>query len=425
MKKAISLLAAFALVFTMGIATFAADDITGTANALPEMRSARASISGDDITIPKSELFIVNNGKIGGVYEKLDPDTEYKFDIYYNAKINSGTSEPEDWIGDAADLSAAVKAGTDLVRLTAKELAGGEIRLRTVKGSTHVQSARIKSSGRGEAETYQLVIKTRASYGTKVNDVEYSLTPHNVDTGKTGYVLTEGTTVGFEVGYEKIPDDDLDIEEDGYIYISNDYPVITKDQFSDLAKNVNYKAVNFEADDGGWRYTGRVSGMKDTNFFYDYDFITEIMDMFPDQDYKFLNFRGGVNFPSAGEMRIDVDDVVDSFGVNTMYTYLYRNGKLTQIDTSFDSSSREIVFRTNYLGNFVITDKEITDTSIIEGGTGEEPGEPEEPEEPDEPGEDNGTNNPDTGADRAMDLAVTLGLVSLATAGALSRKKRK
>lgn len=402
------MLVAIATASSISLAAFAADDISGTANRdimadsdTAVRPSTRVSQGSDgSATVGTNELFLVDTDRnvIGGIYNRLDPDTEYTFRIHYN-----DTGAP---ITNATSTSAAA--------LTESMLQKGTLRLRTVKGSSAIQSARIKTVGRGDGAMYDLVIKTRAAFGTKINEVEYSLGV----TGNTGGTFADSSHI-FEVGHETISDNETDIGEGGYITISNDFPVITKEQFTDIAKSVNYKTVNFEGEDGGWTFVGRVSGMGDSNFYYSYDVVPDLINKFPDQEYKFLTFNAGVTFPSTGEMRIDVSDISDSF--KTIYTYLYRNGKLTRVDATHDAVQNEIVFRTNYLGNFVITDKAITDTSIVDENE-EETG--NENENENETGNENGSGNPNTGASSAMNVAVALGLVSLVTAGAISRKRK-
>lgn len=416
MKKALSLLVAGVLAASLNIAVFAADDIPGTApsDAAPAAGSGatpstRIALEGadDEIVVGIGELFLVDETDkvVGGIYNSLEPDTEYTFRVYYN---NSGAE-----IRQANNAgSAVIAAGTEL---TGQTLNGGTIRLRTLKGSSSIQSARIKTTGRGDTARYDLVLNTRNTFGTKITEVEYSLAVTGTKTSPNPF--NESSHI-FEVGYQKLSDEETDIGEGGYITIANDRPVITKEQFVDIAKSVNYKTVNFEGEDGGWTFVGRVSGMGDSNFYYTYDVVPELINKFPDQEYKFLNFRAGVTFPASGEMRIDVSDVSEEFG--TLYTYLYRNGKLTQINSTYDSGANEIVFRTNYLGSFVITDKKITDTSIIVDNNDEEEEEPDE----DKDDEDTGSGNPNTGASNAMNIAVTLGLVSLVAAGAVSRKRK-
>lgn len=447
MKKAISLLVAMVLSASIGVAAFAAEDVAGTngTNDTPETPETtgatdttgtggaaitddttpmvRALISSGDITagnetitINKGELYLVDAGNqvVGGIYNLLDPGTEYTFRIHYATD-------------DITEQTSSAVAGntTQGAELTGKALAGGTIRLRTVRGSSHIQSARIKTIGRGDTARYELVLTTRNTYGTKMNEVEYSLGV----TGSTNETTTfKDSGHIFQVGWRSIPDDETQIGEGGYITISNDYPVITKEQFTAIAKSVNYKTVNFEGEDAGWLFTGRVSGMGDTNFHYTYDVTPELINLFPEQDFKFLTFNAGVTFPASGEMHIDVSDVSEAYGRN-LYTYLYRNGKLTLVDTTYDVGANEVVFRTNYLGSFVITDRAITNTSIV----GEENKEEEEEEVTPNENTDNETNNnvnnihgnPQTGAASAMNAIVALGLATVATAGAILPRKRK
>lgn len=404
MKKAISLLVALSAALSMTLASFAAEDIPGTANSNANVNpSSRIAVVGSDetVTVGKGELFLADANRIVGVYDRLEPDTEYKFRIYWNKDKDPFTSP-------------TVASST---QLTGSDLAGGKVRLRTVKGTSSVQSARISTNGRGANATYDLVINTRNAYGSKINEVEYKLDV----TGSTETRFKESIH-SFEIGYQSISDSETDIGEGGYITISNDAPVITKDQFSDIAKSVNYKNVNFEGEDGGWRYVNRVSGMPDSNFYYSYDAVVDLINKLPDQEYKFLSFKAGVTFPSSGEMRIDVSDIYDSF--DNIYAYLYRNGKITPIDSTYDSSTNEIVFRTNYLGSFVLTDTKITDSALLSGEDSDKDiVEVEKPEPSDETG-GAGSDNPNTGASSAMNIAVTLGLASLVTASALTRKKK-
>jgi len=185
-------------------------------------------------------LVDATNKIVGGVYNKLDPDTEYNFRIYYN---NSGSilqsNNNTDIIAGGVELNGAL-------------MNKGTIRLRTVKGSSNIQSAKIKTIGRGDSARYELEINTRAYYGTKLNDVEYTL---NVTGSAQPANFFLESTHSFEVGYETISDDDTDVGEDGVITISNDAPVIEKEQFVDISKSANYKNVRFESEEGDWVMT--------------------------------------------------------------------------------------------------------------------------------------------------------------------------
>jgi hypothetical protein len=421
MKKAISLLLALAVILGLSSIAFAATDIPGTygtdmenleygSYSLGELSgpsTASLRILGatpgvtDIVAIPAGELFLVHNKKVVGTETELRPDEDYKFDIYYAKNAISDTE---------ADI---LNAANPLARkLTAADVGKGTVKIRTLKGSSVIQTAKIRTVGNGTTRTYQVEVETRANYGTKITDVEYALTVNNSDTSN---IFVESIHT-FTVGFNTISDSDTDVGEDGVLTISNDAPVVLKDQFSDIAKSANYRNVIIEGEDGNWSWKGKVAGMKDTNFSYNYDPDTDLLNKFPDQEFKFLNFPAGVNFPTTGEMRIDVSDVSEDF--RTMHAYLYRDGKLTKINGTYDSGADELIFRTNYLGRFIITDMEITDTSLIP--------EMEEPEEPYEPAPEAPSNNynPGTGsADGSVNILVTLGLISLA--GAVISRKRK
>jgi LPXTG-motif cell wall-anchored protein len=428
MKKAISLLLVLAVTLGLSVVAFAATEIPDNYGAYGTNHNTygrtsnyginnyaatasedsgvvylgesgmlyAANVSGgtDLNTYTLGQLLLVNDKKVVGSESLLRPDETYKFDIYYatgGVTVAGGT--PIANVPEAA-------------RLTKTQVGTGTVRIRTVKGSSYVQSAKIKTSGSGAAQNYYVELVTRANYGTKINDVEYVLSVLNPTA-----TLTE-TTHMFQVGFNAISDTETDVGEFGTITISNDAPVILKEQFTDIAKSANYKNVTFESDDGNWAFTGKVAGMKDTNFAFNYDPDTNLLNRYPEHDFKFLNFPAGVNFPTTGEMRIDVSDISD---VNrTLYAYLYREGRLTEINGTYDAVADQIVFRTNYLGRFVISDRPITEATI-----------PEEPEEVvPEPEVPNTTNNPHTGA-AAPDAMVAIGLLTLASAAVITRKRGK
>jgi hypothetical protein len=411
MKKAISLLLVLAVSLGLSSIAFAATDIPGTytfpdtnINQISPMVAEGVPIASPATTtynIGKDELFLVYNNGIIGADTELRPDETYKFDIYHTSA------------GFTNATAANILAHANTKKITKADIGTGTIKVRTVKGSSAIQSAKIRTVGTGTTQTYRLEIVTRPNYGTSTTDVEYVL--YVVDPTNTAFAFADATHT-FTVGFNTISDSQTDVGEEGTITISNDAPVITKDQFADIAKSANYKNVIFESDDGNWSYKGKVAGMKSSNFSFNYDPDTDLMNKFPDQEFKFVNFPAGVSFPTTGEMRIDVSDVSEDF--RTMHAYLYRNGQLTEINGTYDSGADQIVFRTNYLGRFVITNARITDTSLIP----EEENEviPEEEEEENYPPT---THNPGTGAG-SVDAMTLFGLVTLASAAVVSKKRR-
>jgi len=401
MKKVVSLLAACATVFSMSATAFAAEgDITGSKSVLSTSVSYGTSAY---VNLALNEIVLVENttnNALIGPETHLKPGTEYIFKLF---KSN-------------ADQTNVAIGSADLSPITDGMLDGGKFRLRGRSGTATISSAKIVKRGTGTTATYRLELTTKENYGTKMTDVEYLVSV--TGTGANAVGLVEGNPT-FKVGYGQMTDETVDTYTEGdTVVIEEDYPVIKKAQFTDLARNFNYKAVQFEAESGAWSYLGRISGMADANFTFSRDVIPAIIDKFGDQDFEFLTFPAGVTFPTNGEARIDVSDFSDSF--NRMYTYLYRNGKLTPITTTYDTGSDELVFRTNYLGSFVITNEQITDTTIIEQN--------EQQVAPEVVPEENINNNinnenPNTGASSGMNVAVALGLAALVAAGAVSRKK--
>lgn len=393
MKKAMALLVALAAIFAINGGAFAA---VGTEFARGMEWANDHTDSNPRINVEKNQLVLgySANGGYNVVLPEtfLQPGNEYTYQLLRVDETNTS----------AAPNDVKVTVVNDNV------LGNAKLRIRTVKGSGNVVTAKIDKKGTGANAVYNFKIETKETYGTKVNDLEYNIVVSGQAAGATDRLLD--ANIMFQTGYRAMLDEDIDYYSEGdTVTISDERPVITKDQFESLAKNFNYKPVEFTGEEGDWIFSGRVSGMSDTNFLTDYDVVPDIINAFPDQDYKFLTFNAGVSFPTNGEMRIDVSDIREDATGAKLYTYLYRNGTLTPITTTYDSTSDEIVFRTNYLGAFVVTTSEITD--LEEGET------PDEGNGGDESGE-----NPPTGAASAMGVAA-LGIASLAAG--LVRKNRK
>lgn len=419
MKKAITLLLALTMTLMMGIGVFAAEDPT----ALDEADLAQSDATTDNyyglrsleyvaegrVDIAQGEIFLVIDDRIVEPEMRLEPNSEYTMDVYY-ADAAVTNFDVTGKVSDNPNLKRLME--NDLVITGAKNNA--KLRMRSGKGTSVMTTAKLETTGVGASKRYIVKFETKDLYNTKQTDVEYrfSITgkPDNVALQAGG----EGT-VAFKVGHGIMNDEDVDSYGEGdTVTITNENPIWTKKQIERLVKNSNYKAIMLEHEDGSWAYEGRMNGMGDTNFYTTQEVIPSIMNKF-DQDFKFLILPAGVTFPTNGEMRIDVSDVSGDW--DRVYTYLYRNGKLTRINTTYDSQDDMIVFRTNYLGAFVMTPVEITDTTIIEQPKPES-SEASTPT-PVPP------RNPNTGIPVGMNLIVGLGSLSLLTAGSVILRKRK
>lgn len=398
MKKVVSLLVALATAFGVNATVFAAtDDIisfseTSTASFIaPRVNYGN---SNDVVSLVENEIVIVTNDTKEEIImpeSHLEPGKEYSFKVFMSTANQTNVTSG----------AAAITAITDQM------LGGGKFRIQGKGGTSAIEKIEIKKRGTGPNATYRLDITTKETWGTKLNDIEYIFSVIK-QTEATAHTIENGNLT-LKVGYQKVSDEEVEAYDEGdTITISQDYPVYTREHFKTIAKNTNYKTILLEDEDNEWSFLGRVSGMGDTNFKYTRDVIPAIVERFPDQEFEFFTFGGGVNFPTHGEFRLDVGDFAANH--NKIYTYLYRNGTLTPINTTYDIANDELVFRTNYLGSFVITNEQITDTSIVEKPEEEKP--TEKPE----------TENPSTGASAGMNLAIALGLTSLA-AISITRKK--
>ena len=324
----------------------------------------------------------------------LTPGHIYRFDIHYATADR--TASPSDFL--TADTAPVTRAS----------LLGGNLRVRNVRGSSSVATATLREVGSGDTRTYRLEVDVKEAYGTRLTDLEYAMEV----VGGTSDLLRSG--VAFRAGFQRMTDAEVELYSEGDVFVVyNDRPVILKDQFNELARNYNYRNVTIENDDATWTFTTRVSGMVDTNFYNTQGIVPNIIMDYPDTDFKFFNFHGGVRAPANGELRLNVSDISGDF--ERMYVYLTQGGALTPINAVHDRESDEIVFRTNYLGTFVISNEELPATAL-EPGTDlpYQPGAPTAPS----------TNNPATGAGSAMSILALIGTAGIAGAGLTFRRRK-
>jgi len=388
------------------------DDGVMTARDLFNFGAFSLEMNDDDyLSIGENEMFYVwARNSPNNVYPEgsvllpgtvLRPGEDYRFHIYV-ATVDAGPVP-------AGTLIAASGA----TRVTRAMLNGGNMRVRTVRGSSAIAAASIREVGSGEGRTYQLDLRVRESYGTRLADVEYAVEI----VGGTNAAPVR-SSVAFQIGFPRMTDRDIEMYSEGdIVVVFNDRPVITRDQFNDLARAFNFRNVTFENEDASWTFTTRVSGMSDANFYNTHQIVPSVAIDNPDADFKFWNFHGGVRAPANGELRLDVSDISGHF--ERMYVYISQGGALTPIAAVHDRETDEIVFRTNYLGTFVVADMPLTSTVAPPA----EPNLPYQPGTPQPPG--GGTNNPPTGAGSAMGLLTLLGIAGIAGSGIAFRGKRK
>ncbi|MCL2578844.1 MAG: hypothetical protein FWE32_02315 [Oscillospiraceae bacterium] len=419
----------------------------------------------NQVSIGAGEIFLVSDGMVVRPEANLLPNSEYNFDIYYNPtgapilqSVASGSSLNAALVPltEAVISGAPATPGTPLIpavpgvrppgwvldpgvnedvwetppvaeipAVPAREstLTNGRLRVRAGRGTSNISNATLRTRPNAGTRRFQLELTTRETYTTRMNEVTITLST----TGELPLPVSPATaqpvesTAAFDVGWPRMTRDEIDSYTEGdTVTLSNNYPVIMRAEMERLVRNHNFRPIHLAFDDGSWEFTGRMSGMGDTNFYTTQEVVPALVNRL-DQDFKFLSLPAGVTFPANGEMKIDVSDVSGDW--NRIYTYLYRNGTLTPISTNYDSMDDMITFRTNFLGSFIMTDVEITDMNLVSGENNnnnnvEEP----EPEGPNHPN----VNNPATGVAMGVSSLLTgLGTISLLGAGALVTRRRK
>lgn len=234
------------------------------------------------------------------------------------------------------------------------------LRLENLEGKDAITTAKLVESGK----KYHLEMTTKGGWPTKQTEVSYRIRYINKTSGK----VAESMEVSFAVGYETASDGYIDgLSKGDNIQVDADAPVFTKDQLEKLAELNDYKKVVFAADD--WSFEASITGMSSINMLYNTKAVQDILEKFPNHDFKFLTFPAGPAFKGNAKLEMDVSDVVEDFD-GKFYVYRYLNGKLTKEGFSYDQENETLSINTNQLGRFVISDKEIADgTVIFDGGS--------------------------------------------------------
>ena len=387
MKKVMSLLLVLVMAGILGLTAAAAD------NAVSPYWAADHTDEAPKLKLSKNQVVLgLDNNTVLLPGTFILPGKEYTYQLF---------RVEQDYDSVAPNAVAMTPIDNTMLGST-------EFRVRTISGSSNVVSAKISKKG----NYYYFVIETKEDYGTKINDLRYDI----IQYGEEVKELTN-LSVLLQTGYREMPDDVIaGYSEGDYVTIDNNTPVITKEQFETLGENYNYSPVAITGPGGDWVITGRIFGMNSVNFYSTNKMIEEIVMAEPDYDYKFVDFPAEIKYPTNAEMRINVSEIYS--GTETegpLYAYLYKEGELIPISTTFDETSGEIVFRTNYLGSFVVVTGEITQNMLPEN-------EPPEENNNDIPLADLPVQNPDnpsTGADKSMNIMVMAALALLAGAGAV------
>lgn len=240
------------------------------------------------------------------------------------------------------------------VPLTDAHLEETRLRVETKDGRSAVRSIKVVEDDNG----YALQVNTLSGYPSKITDYSGQLKLVKKTTGAVVHSLD----LNFSVGYGRLSEETIAGVENGqYIYLDNDTPVITAEQFEKIDRLAKGEKVILT--NGRWAYEVRVTEQDSVNLIHDEKPIKEILTQFEDQDFQFLNFPAGPAFDFTGTLTIDVSDAAESF--DNLYLYSYYNGKLNKVYASYNEEEQTLSFKTKYFGRFVITDKEIPNGTVV------------------------------------------------------------
>ena len=117
-----------------------------------------------------------------------------------------------------------------------------------------------------------------------------------------------------------------------------------------------------------------------------------------DQKMEFINFPANTKYYVNGLLKLDVEDISASY-LQKFYVYRIENGKLIPTAASYDHEEEVLTISSRTMGRFVITDKQFSDTTVVET--------------------DNGGNGTNGGTNGGSDQGTTTGPVNPSTGSVL------
>jgi len=404
MKKAIAMLLAVSSMMSMSVAAFAEDlsdessscsivsssetssdesssDVSSDSSS-EDTSSDDSSSSEDETPAVEPSAFVFKADDEGNLLSEtiLEPGKEYRFPAY--------------------------------VEVGGKQVAISDELLKDYKFTyTRVSASGVKTFKIEEYKgNYYLFVEVKDTTPAKPVDVKYNVKLVR----KSNNISVFTQEVKFSYGYDESNDDYInDLDKGDIVEIDNNRPVITKEQFNKIAKLNDYKNVTLAG--AGWQFTVNVTDETTKNMVFTNAGVKEIMAKYPDQDFKFFRFGGKPSFNSTGKVALDVSDIVDDY--ESLNLYRYANGRVYQLNASYNAADETLEFRTNKLDTFFVTDRSIKDGTIIDenvvsGGSNADSN------------VNTDKNNPGTGAGDMINAAVMAGIASLAAAGAIAANKK-
>ena len=417
MKKLLALALAAVMVLAMGVTAFA--DHT---SSYPE---------GDD-----ADDYSTDDLALGTEVHRSSADSDLLFVRIYVRVDNSDTDiwNPAD-DGDLEDvtLRASVTDGKSYVEdIYLDELEDEDRDNNGNNGNVTYQYAvfiELKDYYEVDRETIRFELTLRNDRGRTIDEQDYSCRLDNTDgwTDVTDLaaITEEGTyNLGVEINSrgDEVYIDYADFTAQTGVYYADqdetrnfDANVVDFEDMEYLELNADYLSFGVRLSDQGelaMAYNARVD--------------KDVARMFDDSaDLVFINFPGRPTFDFTGEAYVYLPDEDEDW-------WLYEideDGDITEVNTSLSDDDDALVFKTRTLGCYVLSDYEL-DEDYFDDDVKDDP----KDEPADKPTGGSGTSgstndpnkgNPTTGSSDYVGVAVTLAVVSLAAAGAVTLKRKK
>ncbi len=417
MKKAIAMLLAVSATMSLGVTALAED-----VNLQDVDNSSSSDVSSSDVS---SDTSSDNSSSDVSSEDTSSDNSSSDVSSEDTSSDDSSSSEDETPVGDPSALilhsaEDGTVLGEDLlepgkeyrfpayVEIGGKKVVVNDDLLKDYKFNyTRVTASGVKTFKIEEIKgVYYLIVETKDTTPTKPIDVKYNVKLVR----KSNNISVFSQEVKFSYGYDESNDDYInDLDKGDIVEIDNNRPVITKEQFNKIAKLNDYKNVTLAG--AGWQFTVNVTDETTKNMVFTNAGVKEIMAKYPDQDFKFFRFGGKPSFNSTGKVALDVSDIVDDY--ENLNLYRYANGRVYQLNASYNAADETLEFRTNKLDTFFVTDKAIKDGTVIDENIVS-----------DGNSVNTDKNNPGTGAGDMINAAVMAGIASLAAAGAIAANKK-
>jgi len=214
--------------------------------------------------------------------------------------------------------------------------------------------------------------------------VEQSWLSESVDAYGRAYLYGFGTTP--ENNDEYIVDGEPFLAINSYLRLDDNAPVVS------APAGTEYLTI-YAGDELPLRFEVKNTGAKSVkyNMYFTETVPEKLVDENPEANLEYIEFLGKPSFKATGEVSFKVPN-------KNWTAYTYDDGKLVKIAAEYDEDDDVLTFKTKTLGAYVFSDIELVAA-------------------------DTDKTNPETGSVDFVNVAVALGVVSLAAAAAVVLKK--